>query len=236
MLKQALLIAAEAGEGREYGNIWGSALGILFFGTPHRGSSLAGYGAQLARVPTALSMKPEPILLHSLSTGSFLLGELNEEFRLLMERRGEGREIISFYETKGMAGVGMVVEPSSATVNPAGKMVGWEIPIPVVGNHRDMCRFDGSQDPTYVTAVHSIQRLRRGKIQGGEVKNEWFIVEQIVNPHFTGRNEMRTEMRDALLGERFLGEREQKRFVLFGLGGSGKTQVCLKFAQDFRDR
>ncbi|KAI9866891.1 MAG: hypothetical protein M1813_000833 [Trichoglossum hirsutum] len=28
----------------------------------------------------------------------------------------------------------------------------------------------------------------------------------------------------------------QKRFVLYGLGGSGKTQVCLKFAQDYREK
>jgi hypothetical protein len=28
----------------------------------------------------------------------------------------------------------------------------------------------------------------------------------------------------------------QRRFVLYGLGGSGKTQVSLKFAQDNRDR
>ena len=31
-------------------------------------------------------------------------------------------------------------------------------------------------------------------------------------------------------------QREQKIFVLYGLGGIGKTQICLKFAQDHRNR
>ncbi|CAG8951465.1 hypothetical protein HYFRA_00007381 [Hymenoscyphus fraxineus] len=223
VLKQALVIASKS-EGRDYGNIWTSTPGILFFGTPHRGSELASYGAQLARVPTALSMKAEPVLLHSLSLGSAVLGELNEEFRILMDNKGEGREIISFYETVGMVGPRLVVEITSATVNPSREVVGWEVPVPVVGNHRDMCQFDTRDDPTYVTAVHSIQRLRRGKVQREEIRNEWYVVDQVVNPHFTGRSKMRNELSEALLGERFMGEREQKIFVLFGLGGSGKTQ------------
>jgi|SRR5271156_3346852 len=28
----------------------------------------------------------------------------------------------------------------------------------------------------------------------------------------------------------------QTRFVLYGLGGSGKTQLCLKFAEDHREK
>ena len=31
-------------------------------------------------------------------------------------------------------------------------------------------------------------------------------------------------------------QKMQKRYVLHGLGGSGKTQICLKFAQDHRER
>jgi tetratricopeptide (TPR) repeat protein len=33
-----------------------------------------------------------------------------------------------------------------------------------------------------------------------------------------------------------VGPRVHKIFVLYGLGGSGKTQVCLKFAQDYREK
>ncbi|CAG8976325.1 hypothetical protein HYALB_00005732 [Hymenoscyphus albidus] len=236
VLKQALVIASKS-EGCDYGNIWTSTLGILFFGTPHRGSELASYGAQLARVPTALSMKAEPVLLHSLSLGSAILEKLNKEFRILMSNKGAGREVISFYETVGMVGPRLVVGISSATVNPSGEVVGWEIPVPVAGIHRGMCQFDTRDDPTYVTAVHSIKRMRDKAALAGLVKveNEFFLVPQGMNPHFTGRNEMRGCIRDALLGEEYIGERELKTFVLFGLGGSGKTQVALKFAREFRN-
>jgi len=29
---------------------------------------------------------------------------------------------------------------------------------------------------------------------------------------------------------------QQTRLVLYGLGGSGKTQLCLKFAEEFREK
>jgi hypothetical protein len=132
VLKKALLIAAEA-ENRQYTPIWESTKGVLFFGTPHRGSSLASYGAQLARVPTALSMKPTPQLLHSLSSGNVVLGELNGKFRHLMDMRGGARKVVSFYETRTMlAWRSLVVEQESAVINPPDCPASWETPIPVV--------------------------------------------------------------------------------------------------------
>lgn len=54
---------------------------------------------------------------------------------------------------------------------------------------------------------------------------------------FTGRNDIIQEMYKGCLatnaGETLV---KQKRFVVYGLGGSGKTQACLKFAQDYRER
>jgi hypothetical protein len=132
VLKQALLIAAEAELG-QYTPIWKSTIGVLFFGTPHRGSSLASYGAQLARVPTALSLKPTPQLLQSLKSGNVLLGELNVRFRLIMDRKGESRKVVSFYETRTMvAWRSLVVEQESAVINPPESPASWETPIPVV--------------------------------------------------------------------------------------------------------
>jgi GTPase SAR1 family protein len=32
------------------------------------------------------------------------------------------------------------------------------------------------------------------------------------------------------------GQHQHKIFVIWGLGGSGKTQFCLKFVEDNRDR
>jgi pimeloyl-ACP methyl ester carboxylesterase len=238
VLKQALVIAAESGL-RQYEPIWEATKGVIFFGTPHRGSSLAKYGAQLARVPTALSMKPTPRLLESLRTGSFVLSQLNDSFSGLMDRRGqqEGKEVVSFYETKSMLGwTGLVVEQSSALINSLDSHTQWETPIPVNATHRDMCRFSSSDNSTYVTAVHSIRRLRSGNSELDIVTNEFFQVPTTLNTYFTGRKDIRSRMKEELVAEKYAVEKKQKRFVLFGMGGSGKTQISLKFAHDHRKR
>jgi hypothetical protein len=238
VLKQALVIAAESGI-RQYKPIWEATKGVLFFGTPHRGSSLAKYGAQLARVPTALSMKPTPRLLEALKAGSLVLSELNDSFSRLMHSKGqnEGKSIVSFYETKPMfGGAVLVVEQTSALINSLDSGTRWETPIPVSATHRDMCRFSSSRDSTYITAVKSIKRLRNGNRSEKTVANEYFQVPTILNPHFTGRQIIRSKMRENLMVEQASLEKRQKRFVLFGIGGSGKTQVSLKFAHDYRKR
>lgn len=67
--------------------------------------------------------------------------------------------------------------------------------------------------------------------------NKHYCVPYNLSGIFTGRCDIIRELREACLPPK-LGDRptEQKRYVLFGLGGSGKTQTSLKFAQDYRER
>ena len=100
-----------------------------------------------------------------------------------------------------------------------------------------MCRFSTNEDKTYKTAVRCIKNIHKGSVMMNiEVKNEFYIVPHTVNPHFTGRNDIRQRLSDSLIGDGYGGSRAQQRFVLYGLGGSGKTQMCLKFAQDHRNK
>jgi len=74
-------------------------------------------------------------------------------------------------------------------------------------------------------------------IQGNaDIENEHFIVNLAVNPHFTGRYDIRKDLKENLITDRHMRPHAQERYVLYGLGGSGKTQVCLKFAQDHREK
>jgi Holliday junction resolvasome RuvABC ATP-dependent DNA helicase subunit len=57
-----------------------------------------------------------------------------------------------------------------------------------------------------------------------------------LNSLFTGRDEIRQKLQDCLPPDRYTRPREQQRFVLFGLGGGGKTQLALRFANDFKER
>lgn len=67
--------------------------------------------------------------------------------------------------------------------------------------------------------------------------NKHFSLPQAVKSYFTGRvallEELRKTLDDASSPE---GYKAQKRFVVQGLGGPGKTQFCCKFAELNRQR
>jgi hypothetical protein len=63
--------------------------------------------------------------------------------------------------------------------------------------------------------------------------NKHFSLPHAVSSMFTGRKEPLEELKNCLDISSF---DSQKRFVIQGIGGSGKTQVCCKFAQDNRQR
>ena len=68
-------------------------------------------------------------------------------------------------------------------------------------------------------------------------RNKYFHVPHNVSSIFTGRNDVTQVLCNTILESTEQGlPHQQKRFVLYGLGGSGKTQFCLKFVQDNRDR
>jgi len=77
------------------------------------------------------------------------------------------------------------------------------------------------------TPIFEAQRLR----------NKYFHVPHNVSNIFTGQGRLYFELEQKMLKPPDSGALGQKRvFVLYGLGGSGKTQFCLKFIQDHRDR
>jgi Cdc6-like AAA superfamily ATPase len=67
-----------------------------------------------------------------------------------------------------------------------------------------------------------------------ELHNKFYTITRSVSASFTGRDEVCDQLQKACLPSH--KPTRQLRFVLYGLGGSGKTQIALKFAQDFRER
>ena len=67
--------------------------------------------------------------------------------------------------------------------------------------------------------------------------NEWFIVPRCSSNYFTGR-QMHARVVKENLGSihRAQLRAKHKIFVIYGLGGSGKTQFCLKYVEDNRSR
>ena len=67
--------------------------------------------------------------------------------------------------------------------------------------------------------------------------NKHFFTPQTVSSIFTGRESELEVLRKCLATPSSAGLLEaQKRFVVFGLAGSGKTQFCCKFAADNKQR
>ncbi|KAI9667949.1 MAG: hypothetical protein M1821_000769 [Bathelium mastoideum] len=65
--------------------------------------------------------------------------------------------------------------------------------------------------------------------------NVHFMIPQSVSSTFTGLKAALESLKHAYLAPAPPGQSpEQKRFVIYGLGGTGKTQFCCKFAQDNR--
>lgn len=68
-------------------------------------------------------------------------------------------------------------------------------------------------------------------------RNKHFHIPQVVSSIFTGREDMSQLVKRSLLVEEVDDTtRQQRRFIIYGIGGSGKTQFCCKFAQDHRER
>src|ERR1700730_19431611 len=54
------------------------------------------------------------------------------------------------------------------------------------------------------------------------------------SPNFTGRRDPLTKLRDFFSAESD-GPLRRKSFLLYGMGGIGKTQICLRFAEENSD-
>ncbi|KAH0556587.1 hypothetical protein GP486_005564 [Trichoglossum hirsutum] len=207
--------------------------GIFFFGTPHRGSEKAAYGRVLVNVATSVMRRPTSRLISVLQMNSDQLARLTLQFGSQSPRY----QVVSFYECKPMKIFSsLVVEKHSALLGLDG-----EDQIPVDADHRAMCRFESRNDEVYEKLFKRIRRMLKPHTEGQsgayQPFNKHYLVTGNVSPVFTGRGDVMKLLEENCLPQRTPDiSKEQKRCVLYGLGGAGKTQTCLKFAQDYREK
>lgn len=175
---KALVIAHEDNSDPANYRLLQSVAGIIFFGTPHRGSSVATLGKPFGKmvnpflkVASAGQSKAIRIdLLRYLESNSKALQELTDSVR----HRLGSLQVVSFYETKPefpsplvsyvdvslgdpqapAKSLQVVVSKISATL---------EIPTeriyPLNASHRDLCRFPSQNDSEYSIVVSEIRRV-----------------------------------------------------------------------------
>jgi flagellar biosynthesis GTPase FlhF len=66
--------------------------------------------------------------------------------------------------------------------------------------------------------------------------NEHFNIPQPVDSNYVGREDKAERLAEIFFSHVQGQPEEQRRFVIYGVGGSGKTQFCCKFAQDHQQR
>ena len=64
------------------------------------------------------------------------------------------------------------------------------------------------------------------------------VIPLMPNPstRFTGRTEAIAKLKKHFLTNLGDGVQKRKMFLLYGMGGIGKTQICSKFVQEMSDR
>lgn len=88
-----------------YQSIRDSTLGLIFLGTPHRGSDKATYGKVLSDVAQFMIHRPPSKLLTALQTNSDVLQRLTTDFRFQLP----DYHVFSFYEQRPMKGLSHLV-------------------------------------------------------------------------------------------------------------------------------
>ncbi|KAK5188783.1 hypothetical protein LTR47_011279 [Exophiala xenobiotica] len=112
--------------------------------------------------------------------------------------------------------------------------------IPVDADHSAMCKFETEQDDTFERVYKRVKRMKntpRHMMKEQSVSyNTHFEVSHLLGPLFTGRGQDLQRLTTSLAIGPSSPRRHQRRYVLFGLGESGKTQICLKYAQAQQER
>ncbi|RPA89570.1 hypothetical protein L873DRAFT_1754902 [Choiromyces venosus 120613-1] len=139
--KRSLVLAHEQ---PVYENILKSTRGIVFMGTPHRGSTIADWTTMLVSIVDSMlvvgtSMRSD--LLKNLQTNSDALQQITNSFI----SRTSGLQIVTFYEQEITTPLkSLVVNMDSAILNLPN-----ERRIPVNANHREICKFSHANSQKY---------------------------------------------------------------------------------------
>lgn len=137
----------------KYSDIAESTRGIVFFGTPHRGSDVADWTAVVSDVLQAAMARPQSRLLHALQSHSPELWKVSMDFRPLAPKYA----ITSFYESNEHPVLRkLVVGKMSAVMG-----LPHEDDIMMHGTHSSICKF-AKGDRRFARAWKAIRRTAKG--------------------------------------------------------------------------
>ena len=108
-------------------------------------------------------------------------------------------------------------------------------------DHSGLNKFSGEDDPNFRIVSSAIKKMvSEARLPGlrGPPKdvsaNIIWLVPHVVNNLFTGRTETLTKIMNALSNSRYM--QQQHRYIITGMGGQGKSEICLQIANKVRQR
>ena len=140
LCKQALLMAHNR---PEYKSIFDAYAGIVFIGTPHKGSKQAKLGNLFVSfINIFRSANTEIVAMLQLQSKPLLM--LDDDFWALMDGEKKNCAVHCYNESAPMGTLGYIVDPVSAA-RPGGSS------SPLDGNHSSMLKFATDHDNGYLT-------------------------------------------------------------------------------------
>ncbi|KAK0613234.1 hypothetical protein B0T14DRAFT_605806 [Immersiella caudata] len=223
----------------QYHHIYNSTKGLILFGTPHLGSGVnKQWLAQiLKKIAGVAFMAVPPKLESALESHSDELSDLMDSFRATTLLVNRHVEIYTFYESvRDRRFNSLIVDESSAKV-----VYDKEVRIAVQSTHQDMVKFKDEEDTDFENVCAKLKGLKRHALQvarGGPcVPNIRSYPPGLSTPAntFVPRESLFKEIRRQLcqrseplgVGAQVVG--------LWGLGGTGKSQIARGYLQCYRD-
>jgi ankyrin repeat domain-containing protein 50 len=175
-----VLWRASIDQAQDLTDIYMSTTGIIFLGTPHRGSDWSQTGKTLERIVAAVCFDTNSHNLKAVSPDSFELSLCQENFLRLYNRSSRHFEVRTFQEARGMTGVGYmglsdkvcksysrVYKTASILTYPkivddnSSSLLGSseERSQQIEDNHMNMCRFPSRDNDGYRKVVGELKKL-----------------------------------------------------------------------------
>jgi len=238
ILKHALIKASHSHKGHmaNHKAIAVSTYGILFLGTPHQGTTMMTNPADQLLKLESLSTRTNNILLKHLASNSEWLQQLLSDYNAINAKFCTK----CFYEILPTVfpdqSSQIIVPKSSAVILGA-------VDVEVVGMNKDrngMTKFRSQSDDDFIFMSFAIQNMIKNALS--VVEQQWIEFEcnavstgvkykakRRPSPRFLGQ-----ELYLTVLRKFFALDNTQpwRHFLLYGMAGVGKTQICLKFIEE----